>query len=165
MKKTIVSFMALLALGACQREKPAAYYAVNGRLFVFNYRVSQASYMVTLARLAPVPDGLTIIARFQDPAGGVPIVITRTGWPKLEKIVLGSPPIRCVKANIAYGVEISVNDASGKTVQTLSTTVTSNIDQTVLAAKPLLVGPVYVPNREIYKPDGPDFAPDTNCPA
>jgi hypothetical protein len=165
MKRSTVLLLGALALSACQREKPDALFQLTGRIFVFNYRVSQASYMVTIEQTQPIPDGLSVVARFADPAGGSPIEITRRAWPKLARVVLASPPIRCVKAGIAYPVEIEIRDGDGQTLQAISTTVTSNIDQSVLAAKPLLVGPVYVPNREVYRADGPDFSPDPDCPA
>jgi hypothetical protein len=168
MKRTLVQLMVLLfvlvSLTACQREKTEELFKLTGRIFVFNYRVSEASYMVTIEQQKPIPDGMTIVTQFQDPTGGPKIEITRTAWPKLKKVSLASGPIRCVKAGIPYTVDIAVKNASGETVQALATTVTSNIDQSILAAKPLLVGPVYEPNREVFKQNGPDFSPDANCP-
>jgi hypothetical protein len=168
MIRTIVLFLvvstAAAALAACQREQDEAFFRLTGRIFVFNYRVSQASYMVTIEQTRPIGDGMTIVARFQDPAGGDAIAITRTAWPKLARVALASPPIRCVKAGVPYAVAIDIRNAGGDIVQRIETSVTSNVDQSVLAAKPLLVGPVYVPNREVYKPDGPDFSPDPDCP-
>lgn len=168
MKRTFVHLLMFLAglvgLTACQREKGEDLFKLTGRIFVFNYRVSEASYMVTIEQQVQIPDGLTIVTQFQDPTGGKPIEITRTAWPKLKRVSLASGPIRCVKSGVPYSVDITVKNSSGETVQTIATTVTSNIDQSVLAAKPLLVGPVYEPNREVYKQNGPDFSPDANCP-
>lgn len=163
MKRTIVLFL-LLGLAACQREKPEELFQLTGRIFVFNYRVSEASYMVTIEQVQAIPDGLSVVARFTDPTGGAPIEIIRPAWPKLTKVALASPPIRCVKAGIPYPVQIDIRDQAGRVLQTLNTSVTSTIDQSVLAAKPLLVGPVYVPNREVYTAQGPDFSPDPDCP-
>ncbi len=168
MKRTFVQFISLLtivgSLSACQREKSEELFKVTGRIFVFNYRISEASYMVTIEQQVQIPDGLSIVATFQDPTGGAPIEIIRTAWPKLKRVLLASPPIRCVKAGIAYTVDITVKNVEGQTLQTIATTVTSNIDQSVLAAKPLLVGPGYEPNREVFKNNGADFSPDANCP-
>jgi hypothetical protein len=165
LKRTFVLFIALLALGSCQREADDGLFKLTGRIFVFNYRVSEASYMVTIEQTGIIPGGLFVVAAFEDPAGGPPIEIVRPAWPKLKRVALASPPIRCVKAGKPYAVTITIKDAAGTALQTLETTVTSNIDQSVLAAKPLVVGPVYVPNREVYTSDGPDFSPDPNCPA
>jgi hypothetical protein len=167
-KRTFVLFIVAAtmigALSACQREKTEELFKLTGRIFVFNYRISEASYMVTIEQQKSIPDGMTIVTQFQDPTGGAPIEIVRTAWPKLKRVSLASPPIRCVKAGIAYAVDIAVKNASGDVVQKIATTVKSNIDQSILAAKPLLVGPVYEPNREVFKQDGPDFSPDANCP-
>ena len=168
MKRTIVLLLALLpmvlALPACQREKTEELFKLTGRIFVFNYRVSEASYMVTIEQQVQIPDGMTVVAQFQDPTGGKPIEITRTAWPKLKRVSLASPAIRCVKAGVPYAVDITIKNSAGHTVQSIATTVTSNMDQSVLAAKPLLVGPVYEPNREVFKNGGTDFSPDPDCP-
>lgn len=163
MKKTFVHLMLLLALGSCQREQDDTPYTVSGRLFVFNYRVAEASYMVTLARNGPVKEGTRVRAAFDDPAGGAPIVIERPGWPLLDKVVLASPPIRCVKAGVAYGVSITVSHPQDGVLQELATEVVSTLDQSVLPAKPLVVGPAYTPNPEVFKRGGPDLSPDPDC--
>jgi hypothetical protein len=166
-KITLVPFMCagllLPGMAACQREQAETYFKLTGRIFVFNYRVSEARYMVTIEQTRPIGDGMTVLARFQDPTGGAPLEITRTAWPKLARVVLASPTVRCIKADVPYDVSIDITDANGVVVQTITTQVTSNVDQSVLAAKPLIVGPVYEPNRDVYKQDGPDFSPDPNC--
>jgi hypothetical protein len=163
MKRTFVLFM-ILCLAACKQEKPEGLYELTGRIFVFNYRVSEASYMVTIAQVQDIPQGLSVVARFADPTGGAPIEIIRPAWPKLAKVALSSPPVRCVKSGIAYPVEIEIRDPSGQILQTIKTSVTSTVDQSVLAAKPLVTGPGYERNSDVFKPGGPDFSPDPDCP-
>lgn len=46
---------AALGLSACQRDEPREVAKVSGRMFVFNYRVAVATYLVTLQRIAPHP--------------------------------------------------------------------------------------------------------------
>ncbi|MET0173808.1 MAG: hypothetical protein ABW206_15545, partial [Agrobacterium vaccinii] len=54
----------------------------------------------------------------------------------------------------------------GHVMQTIETSITSDTDQSMLPAKPLVVGPLYTPNPEVFKADGStDMAPVSGCPA
>jgi hypothetical protein len=156
---------ALIALAGCQRKGDDGPTELNGRHFVFNYRVSTATYLINLARKAPIPDGSFAIATFENPLGGEPIVVREKIFPFWNQITLQSPPVHCVQKDRPYAVSIRLVDAGDKTIQTIETVVTSDVDQSVLAAKPLVVGPVYTVNPELVKPDGSiDFSPE-KCPA
>lgn len=161
-----VSLMGLVALGAC-RESGAEgeYYEISGKLFVFNYRVATATYLVTLKPVRPPRDDETAVATFEDPAGGEPIVVRRKIWPKLDKTTIESPPLRCVAKDTPYAVSVVIEGADGATRQTINTTMTSSEDQSLLPDLPLVVGPAYTPNPELAgHPDGklPGAAPA--CP-
>ncbi len=58
-----------------------------------------------------------------------------------------------------------MSDGKGAVLQTLETTVTSTDDQSIMPAKPLVVGPHYDRNPEVFKPDGTtDFSAEAGCP-
>lgn len=157
----------LLALGAC-RETGAEdeRFAISGKLFIFNYRVATATYLVTLKPLAPLREGEMVVATFEDPASGDPIVVRQKIWPKLDKVTIESPPLRCVRKDKPYAVLLQVESSEGEVVQSIKTTMTSSQDQTVLPDRPLVVGPVYTPNPELAGYPGgklPGGAGD-NCP-
>jgi hypothetical protein len=155
----------LIALTGCQRKSDDGPTELNGRHFVFNYRVSTAVYLVNLAKKGPIPDGSFAIAAFENPLGGEPLVVREKIFPFWNQISLQSPPVHCVQKDRPYAVSITLVDANGKTIQAIKTVVTSDVDQSVLAAKPLVVGPVYTVNPELLKPDGSiDFTPE-KCPA
>ena len=155
-----------LLLGACQREAKDGITEISGKMFVFNYRIATATYMLTLARKAPLPENGSVETEYENPAGGAPIVEVSKIYPFWEKIVLESPPIHCVVKDKRYGVKIRILDADNKLLQSLETTVVSDIDQTILPAKPLVVGPAYTKNPDLQKPDGTtDYSPETGCPA
>lgn len=157
----------LLALGACRDEsRPGKLFAISGKLFVFNYRVATATYLVTLKPLGPVEDGQTAVASFEDPAGGQPIVVRQRIWPKLDKAVLESPPLRCVRKDHPYAVTIRIEGPDAAVRQEIATTITSNLDQDVLPDRPLVVGPVYTPNPDLQgRPDGKlDVTNEAGCP-
>ena len=161
----VLVLIPLLALGGCQREATEEdLVELSGRIFVFNYRLARATYLVTLRRLSPLPEGAVAEASFEDPRGGARLTAEQKLFPAMTKIVLESPPVHCVKKGIPYGVTIRLLDPAGDVLQTIETTITSNVDQDVLPAKPLSLGPTYDRNPDVFRPDGTaDFSPEA-CP-
>ncbi len=140
----------LLSLAACRDAGTETdRFKIAGKLFVFNYRVATATYLVNLEPLGPVADGQVAVAKFENPAGGDPIVVRQKIWPRLAKTTIESPPLRCVVKDRPYAVEIAIEDAGGSIIQTIETTMRSSEDQTILPDAPLVVGPVYTPNPEL----------------
>ncbi|WEX78507.1 hypothetical protein PYH37_003403 [Sinorhizobium numidicum] len=160
-----VVLIAAAGLAGCQRETGPDPLKLTGKMFVFNYRLAYATYMVTLNKTEPVPDGSVVVARFENPAGGEPLTLTRKLFPKLEKVVLESPDITCVKKETPYAVTIEVKGPDGATLQKLETTVISDIDQDVMPAKPLVEGPGYDKNPAVFH-DGkaPERFETASCP-
>ena len=153
------------AITGCQRQVDEGPTELNGRHFVFNYRVSTATYLINLARKAEIPQGSFAIAEFENPMGGDPLVVREKIFPFWDRITLQSPAVHCVRKDRPYAVNIRLVDADGKTLQTIRTEVISDEDQSVLAAKPLVVGPVYSINPDLLKENGRiDFTPE-KCPA
>lgn len=154
----LAALAAMLALGACRDAGEGDYLAVSGRIFVFNYRIAQATYLLTLAKRRPLPDGSMLETAFENPAGGGPIVVRQKIWPVMDKITVESPPIQCVKANREYKVRMRLEDGEGTVLQTIERTLISDVDQSVMPDKPLVVGPLYDAN--------PDKAPalPPSCP-
>ena len=166
MRRLIPCGLAALLLTACQREAEQQLAELSGRIFVFNYRVATANYLVTLRRTGTLPEGGSVEAEFENPRGGNPLTIREKLFPMMEKISLASPPIECVRQDRPYAVKIRLLDSDGTPLQTIETTVTSNVDQSILPAKPLVVGPGYDPNPDVFKPDGSaDYSPVADCPA
>ena len=156
---------AMLLLSACQRETEKLV-EVSGHIFVFNYRVASATYLVTLQKTGAIPQGAVAVAEFEDPAGGAPIVINEKIFPAWTKITLQSPNVHCVRKDRPYEVAIRIVDADRKVLQELHTQLISDVDQSVLPEKPLVVGPGYDKNPEVFKPDGSaDYGQTQACPA
>lgn len=159
--------LSLGLLAGCRDDgRSGALFEISGKLFVFNYRVATATYLVTLKPLQPVGEGQTAVASFENPEGGAPIVVRQMIWPKLDKTVLESPPLRCVRKERPYAVAIRIEGADGTLLQEITTTMRSTLDQTVLPDRPLVVGPAYTPNPELAgRPDGKlGDAGDAGCP-
>jgi len=140
-----------MALAGCQRETGSDPLHLTGKMFVFNYRLAYATYMITLNRTEPLPEGTTITVEFENPAGGAPLVLQRKLFPKLEKVVLESPEITCVQKAKPYRVAIRVNGPDGAQLQVLETTVVSDLDQSVLPAQALVIGPAYDKNPDMFR--------------
>lgn len=156
----------LLALAGCQREEQRDVAKISGRMFVFNYRIAMATYLVTLQTQVPIEEGSVIEAEFENPRGGEALTVSERLFPKNSKIVLQSPPVECVRQDRPYAVTIRLRAPDGHVMQTLETKVTSDTDQSLLPAKPLVVGPLYTPNPEVFRSDGTtDMKPVQNCPA
>ncbi len=156
----------ILLLASCQRETEGKLVELSGRLFVFNYRVATANYLVTLKKLRPLPDGSIVAAEFDNPTGGDALTAREKIFPIDEKIVIQSPHLQCVRKDHPYAVTIRLLSASGDVLQEIETSITSDVDQSVLPAKPLVVGPGYTPNPDVFHADGSeDMSGDSNCPA
>lgn len=154
-----------MTLAACQREAGTDPLQLTGKIFVFNYRLAYATYMITFNKTAPVPDGSTVTAEFENPAGGAPLVTTRKLFPQWEKVVLESPDITCVKKQRPYHVAIRVNGPDGTVLQSLETTVVSDLDQSILPAEPLVVGPAYEKNPRVFRNgNAPEHFETAKCP-
>ena len=141
----------VLLLSACQREEGPDPLKLTGRMFVFNYRLAYATYLVTLEQTRPLPDGSIVKAEFENPAGGAPLVLERKIFPGLPRVVLESPDVTCVRKDRPYKVEIALLGPDGSRMQALEIEVTSNLDQSILPAKALVVGPGYDKNPEVFK--------------
>jgi hypothetical protein len=151
----LILISGLFVLAGC-RENPAdAYVEITGKIFIFNYRVATATYVVTLGKLRPIPEGTIVRTRFDNPAGGERIVVEQKVWPKLEKIAIESPPVFCIVKDQPYAFEIELLGIGGQLLQKLDGRVISSLDQTALPDRPLVVGPVYTPNPELAgRPNG-----------
>lgn len=159
---TITALLCVLgAVGGCRDSSDGAKFELDGKIFVFNYRVATATYLVNIKSAGPTPDGLAAVVSFENPAGGTPIVVTEKIWPKVLRTTINSPPVFCIVKDRPYAVAIRIEDASGKEVQRIDTTITSSQDQTDLPDKPLVVGPLYTPNPGDVAAPG---QPPEKCP-
>jgi hypothetical protein len=163
----IAAALAVAALAGCRESGgEGRHFEVDGKLFVFNYRVATATYLVNLKPLRPVGQGETAVATFENPAGGEAIVVRKPIWPNTDKTTIESPPLRCVVKDRPYKVSIAIEGPDGALLQTIDTTMTSSEDQSLLPDRPLVVGPLYTPNPELAgRPGGKlDVTNEAGCP-
>jgi hypothetical protein len=156
--RSVVSAMLLgtLVLTGCRDTGgPGDYFEISGKLFSFNYRVATAVYIITLRPLQPMQEGQVAVATFENPAGGDPIVVEQKVWTNLDKVTIESPPLECVVKDRPYAASIVIKGRTGEEVQKIETTITSDLDQSILPDRPLVIGPVYELNPDLKEhPDG-----------
>lgn len=144
----VVLSILLFAAGCRESAKDGEYFVLDGKLFVFNYRVATATYLVNLKPVRPVGEGEVAVVTFENPDGGKPIVVREKIWPLLDRTTIHSPPLKCIVKDRPYAISIRVEDAAGQLLQQIDTTLVSSQDQTDLPDKPLVVGPLYTPNPD-----------------
>ncbi len=160
------ALMVGLLLAGCQRPSEGIFLELTGRIFVFNYRVATANYLLTFKKVSAIPAGSSIEVLFDNPRGGDRLITRQAVFAADETVAISSPHLSCVKKDHAYAVDVRLVDGQGKQLQEIATSVTSDVDQSVmLPSKPLVVGPVYTPNPDVFKADGTtDFSGEADCP-
>lgn len=141
----------LLLLAACDNgsdDEPYIEFAGGG--FIVNYRVADAYYGFIAHQKRRIPSGTLLIASFEDPAGGAPLVVEQTArWGQLD-YSFRSPPLKGIVADRDYWVELRLVDPENKTVlATYRKAFQSSVDQTMVPDKPLTVGPGYKRNPSL----------------
>ena len=139
-----------LLLAACG-DDPAddgPYVEFAGGGFIFNYRLATADYGFVIRMLRQPPSGTVLEARFEDPAGGPPIVVTSVHrWGRLD-YSFRTPPVQGVKAGRDYAVELRLLvPAAGPdkpaVLASYAKSFHADVDQTILPKEALAPGPGY----------------------
>ena len=141
---SIFGVAALLALGACSDD--GTYVVVSGGGIIFNYRIAEATAGIVAEVARPLPEGGFVEASFENPAGGADIVESKPVTPDRRRFSFVTPPLTGIKADTDYRVVVRVLDANREPVQTVTTSVHSDLDQSILPEAPLTVGPGYARN-------------------
>lgn len=142
--------LAVLGLAGCGEDPSTPYLEYAGGGFVFNYRTANHYYGFVVRQKRPLPEGGRLEVRFELPGG--------QEEKAAEKIVPGrlqykfqTGDIDGIEANHPYKAVLVLLDAEGKEIERLEHSFKTDVEQSSLPAKPLVVGPGYQPN-----PDQPD---------
>ncbi len=145
-----LALAAVLGLAGCSQKGP--YLDISGGGFIFNYRLSEAYEGFIAAPLRTLPENAQIEATFENPSGGPPIVISKAVTANRREYSFITDALSGIKANVDYDVTVRLIGADGKEIEAIDKKFHSDLDQSVLASKPLTIGPGYTPN--------PDLAPN-----
>lgn len=143
-------FIALAVLGAaaslaaCSGDSP--YVVVSGGGILFNYRIAEATAGIVAEVARALPEGGTVEASFENPAGGDPIVESKPVTEERRRFSFVTPPLTGIRADTDYKVVVRVLDADGTELQRVETKVHSDLDQSILPKAPLTLGPGYARN-------------------
>ena len=144
------TFLGLLlsasVLAACSGS--GDYLSPAGGGFIFNYRIAQATYGIALKPMRDLPPDGVIEATFENPSGGAPFVLREEGPFNPTRIAFTTPPVEGVVKGKRYTVAVVLKDAAGATLQRIEKTYASDIDQSVMPARPLAIGPGYQRNLD-----------------
>lgn len=136
--------LALAAVACDDSESGAPRAEIAGGGFIFNYRIAEAFYGITVRRLRAIEAGTILEAEFENPAGGAPIVVRHAVKTGQLQWMLRTPPLQGVEADRDYRVELRLVDPrTGEVLERSSRTFRSEVGQDVLPERPLTRGPGY----------------------
>ena len=147
LKSAAISLALLLA--ACNESESGPYLEYAGGGFIFNYRNAVAFYGFVARPLRTLPEGSVIEAQLEVPGSDKPFVLqekTRTGQLQYS---FKSPEIQGVVKDHPYKVVMRLIDPAGKELARYEHSFKSDIDQSTMPDKPLVVGPGYQKNPEL----------------
>jgi hypothetical protein len=145
---------ATFVLAACEdASKPPLAMAGGG--FIFNYRIAEVFYGVSLKPQRRLKPDAVLEGEFENPAGGPNLIVRETLGPEPKLIyALQTPPLKGVKAGRPYKVVVRLLEG-GKVTGNLERTLTSDLDQDMIPDAPLTIGPGYTRNPDLPKKPTP----------
>ncbi|HXF54619.1 MAG TPA: hypothetical protein VNK52_10905 [Hyphomicrobiaceae bacterium] len=145
----LVALVVGAIMAACDdASKP--YVDIEGGGFIFNYRIAEAFYGVSLRPMRRLEPGTVLEVEFENPAGGKPYVVRETVDAARLSYMLRTPGLSGIEKDRPYRVEVRVlAPGDGRLLARYETTFKSDLDQSMLPSKPLTIGPGYTPNPEL----------------
>jgi hypothetical protein len=148
----VASLLMALAVGAIMAacdDASKPYVEIEGGGFIFNYRIAEAFYGVSLRPMRRLEVGTVLEAEFENPAGGKSYVVRETVDAARLSYMLRTPGLSGIEKDRPYRVEVRVLAGDGRLLASYERTFKSDLDQSVLPEKPLTIGPGYTPNPEL----------------
>jgi hypothetical protein len=145
-KKLSVAFTCAVLLAGCGSDDPPDYMKIAGGGLTYNYRYAEATMVVVMRQMEPMPAGGVLEALFDQPGSSAKEKISRPVMTGKLTYKLESSPLKGVKKGEPLKVVVVLWDASGKELDRAETQYISDIDQSSLPSKP----PV-VPGRPNYE--------------
>ncbi|MCP4326992.1 MAG: hypothetical protein GY791_00950 [Alphaproteobacteria bacterium] len=145
----VIAALAAIALTGCDDDSgDRPYLTFAGGGFVFNYNIAEAFYGFVAVPDRAIPPGTILEARFEDPAGDEPYVVTQTARDGMVQYSFRTPAVSGVEAGRDYTVELDLRTPDGALLASYTKTFRSDIGQDSLPDRPLTIGPGYHPNPD-----------------
>src|SRR3954454_23317471 len=154
MRLKLVALAFAITLSACGEDASSPYLDFAGGGFIFNYRNAEAFYGFVAKPLRRLPEGGVIEARFDIPGSAEPYVATEKVVPGQMQYSLKTPFLTGIEKGREYKAVMRLLDSSGKELARYEHTFHTDVDQSTMPSKPLVVGPGYQTN--------PDLGPTPN---
>ncbi len=158
MKRSVLMLVLGLLLAGCGDDSSKPYLTVAGGGFIFNYRIAESYYGIVVKVERKLPKGALLMAEFEDPAGGPPIILREPVIEGRLRYSLRSPPLKGIRKDVPYKIAVVLREGeAGKVLERVERTFRSQVDQTIMPQKPLVLGPGYQinPENDITKPAAP----------
>jgi hypothetical protein len=160
----LLAILALLLTG-CKDESRMGYLTLTGHVLVMNVRLAAANFVVTTKVNRAFPEGATLVASFENPAGGPLLQVPANARTALAPATFESPDLTCIKKDRRYNFTITLADAAGKTIEVHEGKITAELDQSALPSAPLVAGPGYDKNPDKgADTTGKDWSRAKTCP-
>jgi hypothetical protein len=145
----VIAALAAIALAGCDDDADdRPYISFAGGGFIFNYNIAEAFYGFVATPERSIPPGTILEARFEDPAGGDPLVVTQAARDGMIQYTFRTPPVTGVEADRDYIVELRLRTPDGTQIASYTKAFRSDIGQDMLPERPLTIGPGYQPNPD-----------------
>jgi hypothetical protein len=142
--------LAVGAIMAACDDASKPYVEIEGGGFIFNYRIAEAFYGVSLRPMRRLEPGTVLEVEFENPAGGTPYIVRETVEARRLSYMLRTPGLSGVEKDRPYRVQVRVlAPGDGRLLASYEQTLKSDLDQSVLPSRPLTIGPGYTPNPEL----------------
>ena len=145
-----------------QRRAVTTKLVFAGGGFLYNYRIAETRYGLSMRVVNPVPIGTHLEVTFENPAGGDPFIVTRSLGTEPGLVGVESPALPDVATGRDYAVVIRLRDRdTNEVLETHERRFSTNIDPSVMPKKPLTIGPGYHrnPDNAGAEPAGPAQGP------
>jgi hypothetical protein len=149
LKSAAISLVLLLA--ACGEGDSGPYLEYAGGGFVFNYRNAVAFYGFVARPLRTLPEGSVIEAQLEVPGSDKPFIVQEKAKSGQLQYTFKSPEIKGVAKDHKYKVVMRLLDPAGNELGRYEHSYKSDIDQSTMPDKPLVVGPGYQKNPDLQE--------------
>ncbi len=132
------------------QDAKKSHVAIAGGGFIYNYRIAEIRAGISVYVQRPTPNGTKLIASFENPQGGEPIVIRREIVPSARSYGFETPALKGVEKDHPYRVTLDVRDKwSDDLIEAHEKTLLTSVAPELVPDKPLTIGPGYFPNPEV----------------
>jgi hypothetical protein len=142
-RRNYLGLVVLLALPGCADSEAPPFVEFAGGGFVFNYRTANHFYGFVVKQIKPLPAGSKLRVTFEIPGGKEEVQEIATIPGRLQyKFQTGD--LDGIEAGHQYRAILTLLDGkTGRELDRLEKTFATEVDQSKLPQKPLVVGPGY----------------------